>query len=458
MKLSQLKLDSAKTLVGGDAEFFCVSTDTRSLQPGDLFVALRGEHFDGHAYIAQAIEKGACAVVVDTVQAEIAVPQWVVKDTVRALGFIAANKRAEFEGAVVGLTGSSGKTSVKGMLEAVCRQAGPTVATAGNLNNHIGVPQTLMRLEQQAFAIVEAGTSGFGEIAYLTSLIQPEVALVNNVMPAHMAGFGSLDAIAQEKGDIYGGSNLRCAVINLDDNYAQEFLARNGGITTIGFTASPIQYEKNSGVDTLIYGECLTPDGMGCYSFDLVLEGNRFPVNLQVPGKHSVNNALAAASCAVALGVAHELIAKGVSQFQGVAGRMQRVSTKCCHTLINDTYNANPGSMRAAANYLAHAKHSVMVVGDMGELGSDELAQHFDLGRYAKSQKIKNLFAVGELSKQTVAGFGEGATWFEDKVALASALQQQDLSDAVVLVKGSRSAKMEEVIELLVKNDEVSQC
>lgn len=458
MKLSDIAGQLRGSLIGEDAVFSTLSTDSRTLEAGQLFVALRGENFDGHNYASVAQEKGACAAVVDHPVNGLAVAQIVVPDTTKALGQIGAINRDLFTGKVLALTGSSGKTTVKGMLAEICQFQGTTIATAGNLNNHIGVPLTLMQLHDQEFAIIEAGTSGIGEIAYLTDLIQPDIALVNNVMAAHLGGFGALDAIAAEKSGIYGGTRLATAVINLDDNYCDVFLRKIKGMRTIGFTLNVTKVADAAELAAILVGEKLQRDEQGCYQFALTEADTTCVVRLGVPGQHNVNNALAAAAAARAFDIPLEAIARGLSRYAGTPGRMQVLPSTWCKQLINDTYNANPGSMAAAIDFLAGASKSVLVMGDMGELGENAAFEHRKIGEYARVRGVSSLWAIGELSREAVTAFAGEAHWFESKASLADALSRANLADAVVLVKGSRSAKMEEVLRLLDNNNEVAPC
>jgi UDP-N-acetylmuramoyl-tripeptide--D-alanyl-D-alanine ligase len=463
MMLSSLAPHIDGVLRGEDCDFNTLSTDTRTIESGALFVALRGENFDGHAYLDTAQRKGAVAAVVDTLNPNCSLPQLEVNDTTRALGKIAAYNRTHFSHPLVAITGSCGKTSVKGMLQSICELAGTALATRGNFNNHIGVPLTLMQLNaDQQYAIIEAGTSGRGEIDYLAKLIQPDVALVNNIMPAHIAGFGSVEAIAEEKSALYRGDKLTTGVVNLDDSYAKKFIDVLANKHVIGFSRQALEGNIPVGVDRVVIARNAHCDKNGCWTFvvaetDLTVTTEETAITLQVPGEHSIANALAAAALARALNIDWATINLGLNKFGGVSGRMQPVSSSFCARLIDDSYNANPGSMRAAIDFLAHYEHSLLIAGDMGELGDSAEAEHAELGRYARHAGVKTVLAVGALSEHTAAGFGHGATWFATREQLLIYLnhqttqQQEAFKKMTILIKGSRSAHMELVVNELAR-------
>ncbi len=462
--LSQLSEAGIGVLQGADQTFSGVCTDTRTLNPGQLFVALSGEHFDGHDYLHTAIEKGACAVVVEKAH-DLPISQFIVEDSVQALGHIAARQRQQFKGKVVGITGSCGKTTIKGMLQSILKAQGGCIATQGNFNNHIGVPLTLMRLDNAVnYAVVEAGASGLGEIRYLTGLIAPDVALISNIMPAHVEGFGSIEAIADEKFEIYGGENHHSeAVVNLDDGFAPYCIEKLSGRKVLGFSRSPSAAQKaiSEGViSAAICAENIVINDQASASFDLAcygdttLKGTRTQVHLSVLGEHNVANALAAGACAMSLGLQSEPIKIGLQAFGGDPGRMQ------CRTGINgvnvvdDTYNANPGSMRAAIDYLAQFRKNILICGDMGELGDGAVAMHEEIGHYAKAQGISQLYTTGVLAANIAKGYGEQAQHFAEQQDLIASLKQHLCEGALVLIKGSRSARMENIVNAISVSEE----
>ena len=445
LTLSRAAIKYGGTLAAPDCKFSAVSTDSRTIQPGDLFVALCGERFDGHAYLNEVQDK-ACGLVVQHYARQLALPQWVVEDTTKALGQLAALKREEFSGPVIAITGSSGKTTVKEMVAAILSEKGSVLATHGNLNNHIGVPQTLFRLEpEHQFAVIEMGASAIGEIAYLCAMASPDIVLINNVLPAHVAGFGSVDGIARAKGEIYEGVNSSgTAVINIDEQYRNDWIASCATKTLLTFSMQ----EKAD-----FNAADLQPTASGCFEFILKTPAGKCPVKLAVPGKHNVANALAASACAYAAGASLEQIASGLASLKSLNSRMQTLPGKNGATVIDDSYNANPGSMAAAINTLCSMPgEAILAMGDMAELGSEAELLHGEVGRYARHNGVQKLFAVGPLGREAVKEFGEGASHFETWQALAKALLPVMQQETVVLVKGSRSAGMERVVAVITEN------
>jgi UDP-N-acetylmuramoyl-tripeptide--D-alanyl-D-alanine ligase len=430
-------------LLQGDVSFTRVTTDTRQVQTGDLFVALRGERFDAHNFLTEAAAKGACGLVVEKYHAEIQLPQLVVKDTLLALGQIAAFNRNAFNCPLIAITGSSGKTTVKTMLAGILRECGEVLATQGNLNNHIGVPLTLLQLEaQHRYAVIEMGASGMGEIAYLCELAKPDIAMINNVMPAHIAGFGSIENVAKAKGEIYGGlSASGIAIVNVDENYASQWLAQLDNKKVIRVSLHDHQ------ADCYAQAIRLATDSV---SFTLVIQQQAIAVQLNTLGEHSVRNALAAAACAFAAGANLEQIQRGLANFSPVSGRMTRHPGYAGSLVIDDSYNANPGSVRAAIDVLAaQPHHTVLVLGDMAELGEDAEQLHADVGAYARARGIKHLFSVGQLSRHASIAFAEGAQHFSQQDELIAALKSIATSETLFLIKGSRSAKTDLIVRAL---------
>ncbi|HEY6530165.1 MAG TPA: UDP-N-acetylmuramoyl-tripeptide--D-alanyl-D-alanine ligase [Cellvibrionaceae bacterium] len=444
------------TLVGEDRPVASVCTDSRSLKAGDVFFALRGPNFDGHEYLAAVAEAGAAAAVVQRLDSTLCLPQILVDDTVAALGKIASYWRNQkFHGTLFAITGSCGKTTVKGMLKSICEQAGFTLATAGNLNNHIGVPLTLMQLQpSHQFAVIEMGASGLGEIAYLTELAKPNIALVNNVMPAHIQGFGSLAAIREEKLRIFDGLSVGgTAVVNLDDAYSDDVYAaqaRTCAYRTVGFSLHPQAVSPAGLFSHAIDARALNS---GAWAFNWLVEDALVPIELAVLGKHNVANALAAASMAFAAGISTSAIQTGLAQFGGEKGRMQAKIAPTGAILIDDTYNANPGSVAAAIAYLAERPgERILVLGDMKELGEGALAEHAAIGRLAKNAGIDQLFTCGDLSTAAAQAFGVGGQHFLNQQELLNILKPKLVRSVSCLIKGSRSAHMEQIVESLLAN------
>lgn len=450
MTQQPLTLSAAAAAFGGtllypDCSFRRVSTDSRRLRPGELFVALRGSRFDGHDFLAQIADQ-AGGLVVERPDKRLLVPQWVVPDTTRALGQLALLARDQFTGPVIAITGSSGKTTVKEMTAAILRGLGPVLATRGNLNNHIGLPLTLLSGEpDQRCAVLELGASAEGEIAYLAGIAKPTVAVVNNVLPAHVQGFGSLAGVARGKGEIYAALGPRgTAVFNLDldSRWLALWRASLPCLQSIGFSLS------NPAADLTAKDVILDSEGRA--SFLLRAPTGEVPVSLQVPGRHNVANALAAAACALAAGAGLEAIAAGLRAVLPAPGRMQVRKGPRGARLIDDSYNANPGSVRAAVDTLAgYAGRRLLVLGDMGELGPDAPGLHREVGAYAAARGIDGFYACGPLSKLAAEAFGSGATSFADKEQLARELLGTLDADTTVLIKGSRSAGMEDIVRLL---------
>jgi len=429
-------------LVGADAQITGVSTDSRAVAPGDLFVAIRGENFDGHKFAEAAVARGAAAALTSTEITGLPIPQLVVDDTRFGYGRLAKLWRSRFNAPTLALTGSNGKTTVKemlrGILSAHAGAAGAVLATEGNLNNDIGVPQ--MMLQQSAahrFAVFEMGMNHLGEIDYLTRLVEPDVALVNMAGTAHIGELGSREAIAQAKGEIYGGLNEGgIAVINMHDRFGA--------------------YWKQVACDhrTLEFGIAPEDDVVGVFGaqgLSIAYGGAQVEVTLQVPGTHNQANALAAAAGAIALGVPLATIRDALADFNGVAGRLRMYTGHNSATIIDDTYNANPDSVKAAIRVLAtRSAPRLLVLGDMGELGADAPAMHADVGAFARQCGIETLMATGELSRETVAAFGAAGAHFADIEGLVAALLSRLEGGTSVLVKGSRFMRMERVVAALV--------
>ena len=429
-----------------DVRFGGVSTDTRTIRARDLFVALRGERYDGHAFLEVAREKGAVAALIDT-RAPVpgAFPVLIADDTRLALGRLGAAWRSRFSFPLVALTGSSGKTTVKEMLASILRaaagEADAVLATRGNLNNDIGVPLMLLELKgSHRYAVIEMGMNHAGEIAYLAGLAAPDVGLVTNAGRAHIEFLGSEEAIARAKGELFEALKPGAtAVLNADDAYAPLWrgLARKSRVIdfALDHPAHVTATCRQAGFASDI--ELKTPAGNVC-------------ARLGAPGVHNVCNALAAAAAATALDVPLEGIAAGLERYAGVKGRLQIKTTAGGAALIDDTYNANPESMRAAIDVLARSSGTkVLVIGDMGELGLRAPGLHAELGSYARRAGLDRVLALGEHSKETVKAFGRGGRHFPDADALVGALRGTLDPGVTVLVKGSRFMKMERVVAAL---------
>jgi UDP-N-acetylmuramoyl-tripeptide--D-alanyl-D-alanine ligase len=445
LTLSQAAIAYGGTLLYPDCEFSSVSTDSRTLVEGELFVALQGGNFDGHDFLTEVATR-ACGLVVSEPDKMINLPQWVVADTTVALGQLARLNRNRFEGVLVALTGSAGKTTVKEMIARILGLCGPTLATRGNLNNHIGVPKTLFELnDQHRYAVVEMGASGPGEIAYLGQIAKPDVVLVNNVMPAHLEGFGSEAMIAETKGAIYRSvKQLGTAVINLDESWAYKWQGMCQCATVLGYSL------EDSSADIGVDGDVeLAGEGS---RFVLRVNGQSRELFLPVPGRHNIANALAAAACAHASGASLDSIVAGLESMQSVKGRGQILPGLMDSQVIDDTYNANPGSVKAAIDVLAErVGKRILVLGDMAELGSMTTKGHRDTGLYAREKGIDQLFVIGRYGEHSARGFGPDTRIFDSRDALVAALKSELDSQTTVLVKGSRSSAMEKIVEQIIE-------
>jgi UDP-N-acetylmuramoyl-tripeptide--D-alanyl-D-alanine ligase len=428
-------------LHGGNAPFDAVSTDSRAVGAGDLFIALKGERFDGHEYVPRAEGQGAAASVVARPVEGARKAQVVVDDTRLALGRLASYWRGKFTLPLVALTGSNGKTTVKEMIAAVLAThvgaRDPVLATEGNLNNDIGMPLTLLELRgKHRYAVIEMGMNHAGEIDYLTRLAHPAVALVNNAQRAHVGLLGSVEAIARAKGEIYAGLDADgVAVVNEDDSFAAYWKSLNPGRRIVSFGLS-----EGASVRGRIDGarvQVTTPD-------------STFGVKLQVAGEHNVRNALAACAACHALGIPATAMQAALERFAGVPGRLQRRPAPGGGWVIDDTYNANPESMKAAVKVLAAEKgRRVFVMGDMGELGSDAPAMHAEVGEFAREQGIDLLIAVGPASVHAARAFGDSARHFDAVDGARDAAKAEAAAGATVLVKGSRFMQMERVADAI---------
>ena len=420
--------------------------DSRKITAGALFVALAGEKFDGHQFVKQSLNAGALLALVEH-PIDSTLPQIVVKSTHRALGLIAEWFRQQSQAKFIALTGSSGKTSVKEMTATILAECGPTLFTQGNFNNDIGVPLTLFRLsEQDKFAVIELGANHIGEISYTTEIVKPHIALINNIAAAHLEGFGSLAGVAQAKGEIFSGLTEKgIAIINLD-SFSQNWfeLIKDHLLYTFALDNSKADFyaksiNQHEGTHFILH----TPNG-------------EIDINLPVMGLHNVTNALAAAALATSAGASLNDIKVGLEKVKAVKGRLYPIRLNENQLILDDSYNANVGSMTAAIHVLADQKgYRVLVVGDMAELGSEAEQLHKKVGQEAKNAKIDCVISVGNNSA-LISQFSEVGHHFNCKHEVNSYLQQllKEKQCATVLIKGSRSAKMEEIIENILNNQE----
>ena len=434
-------------VVGADRAIDAVATDTRALPQGReaLFVALKGENFDGHHHVAAA-SGGGCVAALVSREVTASIPQVVVADTERALGDLAAAVQRERATRVLAITGSNGKTSVKTLLLSILDQAGGAYANPGNRNNEIGLPLAVLDAPDDArFAVYEMGAGKPGDIAYLTAIARPDVALVNNIAPAHLERMGSLLGVADTKAAIYDALPADgTAIINADDAFAPYFIERAHGrrIVRVGLEASAD-----------ISARDIRADGDGS-RFVLATPRGEVEVALPMPGRHNVRNALAAAAMALGAGATLEQARDGLNAVQPVAGRLVSHRLRCGAVLVDDSYNANPGSLDAAIDTLASSGDDAwLVLGDMRELGADEIALHAQAGARAKAAGIARLYTLGALSQAAADAFGDGARGFASHAQLAETLSVELRDGVRVLVKGSRGSAMDRIVKALLASD-----
>ncbi|MBI1732211.1 MAG: UDP-N-acetylmuramoyl-tripeptide--D-alanyl-D-alanine ligase [Gammaproteobacteria bacterium] len=443
MRLSEAATYMEGTLHGPDAPFCGCSTDSRTLSAGALFFALRGGNFDGHGFLAEVRQRGAAGAVIDRALSDAPLPLLSVSDTRQALGRLARSWRRRFPIPCVAVTGSNGKTTVKELLASIFTQLAPTLSTTGNLNNDIGVPLTLFRLgNEHRFGVIEMGANHPGEIAGLTRLVEPDVAVVTQCAPAHLEGFGSVEGVARAKAEIYLGLGADgTAVINSDDAYAPLWRAAAYGRRQVTFGLLP-------GAE--VTATRMLRDGVAV-RFVLCAAGAMQPVSLPLPGVHNVMNALAAAACGVALGIAPERIAAGLESVRAVKGRLQLKAAHNSARVLDDTYNANPASLDAALAVLSEIPgRRWLVLGDMGELGARGPEFHARAGESARRAGVERMFALGELSRHAVEEFGAGASHYPSVETLNASLRPALAGDVTVLVKGSRAMSMERVVAAIL--------
>jgi UDP-N-acetylmuramoyl-tripeptide--D-alanyl-D-alanine ligase len=441
-RLSEIVRCSQGQLVGPDAEFTSVSTDTRSIEQGALFVALAGPSFDGHDFVATAAQNGAAAALVAR-PLPVDLPQVVVPDPLAALSAFAREWRRQFKIPVVGVTGSNGKTTTKELIGAILSQLGPTLVTRGNLNNHIGVPLTLLELTREhRYAVIEMGANHLGEIAHLAALAEPTVGIVTNAGAAHLEGFGSLHGVATGKGEIFQSLPVEgVAVINGDDKYAPQWrdVSSADRVLTFGFE-QPADFMAHK------VREVSGPTGFRI-DFDLVTPDGTLAATIPLAGLHNLRNALGAAAAACAAGTPVEQIVSGLAAMKTVAGRLELKPAINGAFIVDDSYNANPSSLKAGLDAMrgSFSGKRWLVLGEMKELGdaSDEL--HAEVGRYARQAGIERLLAIGEGAHFSVEAFGPGGQWFADIDALIRDARSSLTAGVAVLIKGSRANRLERV-------------
>lgn len=441
MRLSTIAFNCQGQMHGADETINNIVIDSRAVKRGDLFVALQGEHSDGHDYVAAALANGAVAAIVER-PLDIAISQIIVDDAVQALAAIASAKRENYQGTVIAITGSSGKTSTRNMLSHILAKVGTVSATQGNYNNDLGLPLSIFQADLSAdYWALEMGAAEAGDISRLMRIARPTISVISNVGNAHIGRFGSVDDIAQAKAEIYKElPDSGIAIINLDDAYAAQWQAE--------VNVQQLSYSTQKS-EADVYASDIELNANSS-RFILHYQGQSCPVALAFAGKHSVYNALCAASCAIAAGLSLVSISTALSEVQPVAGRMQHKNGIHGVHLIDDSYNANPDSVKAAIDVLAlHAGRRILVLGDMGELGEKTSAYHAEVGQYAKEKSIDYLFSCGIESQHASRAFTSNTQHFSEQTALIEHLMRIADKDDVMLIKGSRSSAMDVVVEQL---------
>ncbi len=437
-------------LTGADAAVGSVSIDTRTLQPGQLYVAIKGERFDGNDFVELAAQAGAGAAIVHDGVTTATLPTVSVADTRLALAELAGCWRRRCPAKVVGVTGSNGKTTVKEMLAAILGVAGEVWYTQGNLNNDIGVPLTLLRLDaRHRYAVIEMGANHAGEIAYTSRYVQADVVVLNNAGPAHIEGFGSVAGVAKAKGEIIETLGVGgVAILNRDDPFFDAWLGLADSRKTLSFGLDP----KADVRAESIHGQ-VSDQGFRTL-FQLQTQAGGIEIALPLAGKHNVRNALAASAAALALGLELSQIAAGLARVKPVPGRLQPLAGRYGNLVIDDTYNGNAASLQAGLDVLMGLPGKPwLALGAFGELGPDSPKSHHRMGAAIKACGVQRLFAFGDDCRHTVQAFGQGAEFFADQDALINALKQQLTGQETLLVKGSRARRMENVVAALVDND-----
>ncbi|MCX7115248.1 MAG: UDP-N-acetylmuramoyl-tripeptide--D-alanyl-D-alanine ligase [Gammaproteobacteria bacterium] len=419
-----------------------ITIDSRQVGPGSLFIALKGQNLDGHAFAQDAQRRGAAAILCAHAIGGLAIPELVVSDPIEALGKIANLHRQGFSIPIIAITGSNGKTSVKEMIYAILPK--PALATQGNLNNHLGVPLTLLKLQAtHQYAVFELGANHVGEIQYTANLVHPHIALVNNIAPAHIGEFGSIEHIAQTKGEIYAALPAAgIAIVNKDDAFAHHWDA-------LIAPRQCLRFSRLKKAD--IYAKDICFNTSGCASLILCTPDWEEAISLSLPGLHHVNNALAATACCFAAGIHAKDIIHGLTTFQGVKGRQTFLKGRADTTIIDDTYNANLHSVLAAIDLLAARQgRRILVLGDMGELGPYAREHHQQVGLTAKEKGLDLIFTYGHHTQETSKSFGPQAQHCQSKDELIKLITPLLDVNTTILVKGSRAAAMEDIVASLL--------
>lgn len=444
MGLQEVQKLTGGQLFGADAKFNSVSIDTRTLHAGELFIAISGENFDGNSFVDAAAEKQAVAAIT-TEKTEVTIPTLQVEDSRIALGQLGAFNRSMSEARVIALTGSQGKTTVKEMTTSILACCGEVLKTQGNLNNDLGAPLTLLKIEaKHKFAVIELGANGPGEIAYSSTLTKPHIAHITNIAPTHLEGFGDLNGVASAKGEIWESLDEDgIAVLNVDDAYGNQWMEKLKSRNFVTISALG-KINADYKVQDLHFDDAMHS------SFSLITPQGSIEIKLPLPGQHNVANALAAAALSMLAGAELKAVKEGLESMRSVSGRMNVLPGLNNSILIDDSYNASPSSFKAAIDVLAqHEGTTIIAMGEMGELGAEAVQAHVDIGLYAKDKGIDYLFVIGALSESALSGFsGEGmiGTNLEELAEYIKPMLNQHVK---ILIKGSRSAGMDKLVQLL---------
>ncbi len=446
LSLSKLAIVTDGTLVSTDAIVHNMGIDARTLKDKSLFIAIRGEQWDGHDFVLQAKAAGATALLVDH-PVDCDLPQLIVTNTKLALGLIAGFLRREYTLPVIAITGSCGKTTTKSLIASVLSQKGSVLATQGTLNNDIGVPLTLLQLKpKHDFAVIEMGANHPQEIAYLTQMVKPTIGVITNAAPVHLEGFGSLQGVANAKAELYQHLLVDgLAILNIDD--AQQMYWRS----VIGARAY-LTFGLNPSAD--VSASEVRLDNGGHLHFQLHHAGESYPIQLPLLGLHNIHNALAAAAVGFSSGLSMKHVRKGLEKVDHLPKRMNRFKGIHDSTLIDDSYNANPTAFKVAIKLLMQLKttnDALLIMGDMAELGAQAHEFHAEIGLFAKNAGLSQLLTVGPLSAAAANAFGDGALHFEHQEQLIAHAQQNLKVGSTILIKGSRSARMENIVTALTE-------
>jgi UDP-N-acetylmuramoyl-tripeptide--D-alanyl-D-alanine ligase len=449
MSLSKAAKAIDSSFNGDDIMFSGCSTDSRTIKNGNLFIALAGENFDGHDYVSVAEDNGASSIMLER-EVNHTKPALLVKDTRKAMGLLAKSWRVELSIPLVAITGSNGKTTVKEMVNSILSEISEVHATSGNFNNDIGVPLTLFGLNKKhQYAVIEMGANHPGEIEWLTSIASPNVAVITQCAPSHLEGFGSVEGVAKAKAEIYSGlQSSGTAIINADDEYANFWKESCEDLSQLSFGIESVDVDvRAKNINILTESASI--------KFELICAQGAVEILLPLSGEHNVMNALAASACCLSLDVSLESIKNGLESMSPVKGRLQIKVGKQGVRIIDDSYNANPKSLTAALKVLsAYQGTRYLVLGDMGELGASAEQLHRDAGKLAKQLGIDKIFTLGELSINTLQGFGSDSFYCESHDELNETLKNHLDGDTTILIKGSRYMQMEKIVQALMEEQE----